>query len=374
MLEHSSRSWRIDVASWIGWPGARSEKEDFESKINTESNSERVGKAEPWSGVEVEWGNDERGEEDIEFILRPSRIPAFLNTSNARDLLEAGRALRLLKKAAPDDHPLLKLVGYGSSDTLERSMSVPGWIWNEKDSDVQSQKVEERVKDLRREVAKWRNRKGDGSSIPPTSDPVSDPSSNETKLQVVPLNSGTMVLDLISDEEGNFGLSSLSRMLALFNSNPGSLDSQFTSTSESNPISIVSKPRTEFYQHLAKILIPLHSSNSNRSQSQSHFNRSILPDSISSLPTLTKRVFVSPLLQWSSLVNSALISVFFRDLGLGIYLETCRQFLLLGSHNFYETVRETLFDGDGADKEKDEEENVETGRRNGIGLSRKLNK
>lgn len=368
MLEHSSRSWRIDVASWIGWPGAKSDKEDFESKINTESNSERVGKAEPWSGVEVEWGNDERGEEDIEFILRPSRIPAFLNTSNARDLLEAGRALRLLKKAAPDDHPLLRLVGHGSSDTLERSMSVPGWIWNEKDSEVQSQKVEERVKDLRREIAKWRNRKGDGSSVAPTSDPLSDPSSKETKLQVVPLNSGTMGFD---DEE-TFGLSSLSRMLALFNSNPGSLDSQFTSTSESNPTSIVSKPRIEFYQHLANILIPLHSSNPD--QSQSHLTRSILPDSISSLPTLTKRVFVSPLLQWSSLVNSALISVFFRDLGLGIYLETCRQFLLLGSHNFYETVRETLFDGDGADKEKDEEENVETGRRNGIGLSRKLNK
>ncbi len=44
----------------------------------------------------------------------------------------------------------------------------------------------------------------------------------------------------------------------------------------------------------------------------------------------------------------SLISVFFQDLGLGTYLETCKQFLLLGSVHFERQVVSSLFDVDQA--------------------------
>lgn len=83
---------------------------------------------------------------------------------------------------------------------------------------------------------------------------------------------------------------------------------------------------------------------------------------------LTQRSLVAPLLEWSKLINSALISVFFRDLGLGVYLETCRQFLLLGSPAFAARVKEALFESD------EDEEESRSHPEWGIGLSKYLNR
>ena len=68
---------------------------------------------------------------------------------------------------------------------------------------------------------------------------------------------------------------------------------------------------------------------------------------ISSIERPAQRLF-ELLLQWSKLINAALISVFFRDLGFPAYLDTCRQFLLLGSASFSDSMQELLF-ADGID-------------------------
>lgn len=375
LLQRSSQSWRMEVASWIGFPGSKSIKPDFESQIISSSNEKSKasgGRAEPWSGVEVEWGKDERGEEDLGYVLRPSKLPQFMSTSNARDLLEAGRALRLLKKAAPTDHPLLTS-HFNQAGDEEGGLTLPSWIWNDEEAETQLRRVGEKVKNLRREIARWRRRRGEGSSNPASSDPPIQTSSETTKLQTISSSATTGLLCVPSGLEKAHDLSSITKMISLFDSSPGALSLpvlQSTASSTINLPSCTSDSRSELLNYLVELLLPLQtSSNENRKS----VTPSLLPPSTPSLPVLTKRVFMSPLLQWSSLVNSALISVFFRDLGLGVYLETCRQFLLLGSYSFSERVRETLFDGEGFDQERDQIGVVETGRNRGIGLSRKLN-
>lgn len=64
--------------------------------------------------------------------------------------------------------------------------------------------------------------------------------------------------------------------------------------------------------------------------------------------------YISPMLEWSRLLNSALLSCYFRDFGLTTYLETCRHFLLLGDANFLSRVANVLFEhGDEPDRRRE---------------------
>ncbi|CAD6902708.1 unnamed protein product [Tilletia laevis] len=66
------------------------------------------------------------------------------------------------------------------------------------------------------------------------------------------------------------------------------------------------------------------------------------------LDAATRQTLLQPLLAWSRSINTALVSVFFRDLAVDLYLATCQRFLLLGSGSFRTRLVGVLFD-DGAE-------------------------
>ncbi|KAL9936169.1 hypothetical protein V8E36_005011 [Tilletia maclaganii] len=76
------------------------------------------------------------------------------------------------------------------------------------------------------------------------------------------------------------------------------------------------------------------------------------------LDTATRQTLLQPLLAWSRTVNAALVSVFFRDLAVDLYLATCQRFLLLGSEAFRARVVGVLFEdgsegrGTGSDEDR----------------------
>ncbi|KAK0523766.1 hypothetical protein OC835_006159 [Tilletia horrida] len=62
------------------------------------------------------------------------------------------------------------------------------------------------------------------------------------------------------------------------------------------------------------------------------------------LDAATRQTLLQPWLAWSRTVNAALVSVFFRDLAVDLYLATCQRFLLLGSEAFRTRLVGVLFD------------------------------
>ncbi|KAE8270607.1 hypothetical protein A4X09_0g1716 [Tilletia walkeri] len=62
------------------------------------------------------------------------------------------------------------------------------------------------------------------------------------------------------------------------------------------------------------------------------------------LDAATRQTLLQPLLAWSRTINASLVSVFFRDLAVDLYLATCQRFLLLGSEAFRTRLVGVLFD------------------------------
>ncbi|TKY88536.1 hypothetical protein EX895_002524 [Sporisorium graminicola] len=351
LLDRTSITWRQQVARWVGFPGFESvrtgELDDRPPALKADSSSNAANILTPWSGAVVDWSLDERGEEDVGYTLKPSAVPSFLPFRHARAFLEAGRALRLLKKAAPADHPL---VHQWSLDAQEKVSAVrvdlPTWRWSLHESQAQVNAVDDHIVQFKREIARWRRQRrkaanGSVGSVSGVSSPLSSsvllgqpaedaaPPTNTLPTSKLPFESS------IEDQ--------IARMSQLFGALPGSTyadarelpptakqQQQPAPLSDSAPAENEEQSLLIYLSNAACPAVPEHAI------SQSSFDR------------VTQNSLVAPFESWARLINMSLISVFFRDLGLGTYLETCKRFLLLGSIHFERQVVSSLFDVDQA--------------------------
>ncbi len=233
LLDRTSVTWRQQVARWVGFPGFESDRtgelDDRPPALKSESNSSSAHISTPWSGAAIDWSLDERGEEDVGYTLKPSAVPSFLPFRHARTFLEAGRALRLLKKAAPEDHPL---VSQWSLKALDKSaaarMELPTWQWSLPDSQAKVNAVEDHIVQFKRQIARWRRQRRKavsgvtGTSASNSSSPLSSSvglgqSNDEPAVQTFPFQ--VTQEPAMSSIEDRFA-----RMSQLFTALPGMID------------------------------------------------------------------------------------------------------------------------------------------------------
>ncbi|CDR99418.1 uncharacterized protein SPSC_04935 [Sporisorium scitamineum] len=346
LLDRTSVTWRQQVARWVGFPGFESDRtgelDDRPPALKVDSSSNAAHISTPWSGAIVDWSLDERGEEDVGYTLKPSAVPSFLPFRHARAFLEAGRALRLLKKAAPADHPLVHQWSLNAQGR-ESYVELPTWRWSVSESEMQVNAVEERIVQFKREIARWRRqrRKGAGGSV---GSAASSPLSSSVVL-ARPAEEGATETKILPTSEMLGGPSiedQFARMSQLFAALPGITDADAhesalpDSQHESTPLPNPTSDETEEHSLLLYLSTAACPAVSEHAISHSSFDR------------VTQSSLVAPFESWARLINMSLISVFFRDLGLGTYLETCKRFLLLGSVHFERQVVSSLFDVDQA--------------------------
>ena len=349
LLDRTSVTWRQQVARWVGFPGFESDRtgelDDRPSVLKSGSSSNTAHISTPWSGAVVDWSLDERGEEDVGYTLKPSAVPSFLPFRHARAFLEAGRALRLLKKAAPQDHPLVHQWSLNAQERASaKRVSLPTWRWSLLESKLQVDAIEDHILQFKREIVRWRRQRRktiDGSvgtfsttSSPLDSSPALPQPAGETDKHMGRVQTNEAPLDPVDDQ--------LARMSQLFASLPGVTNSTlsaaiFTDTEQepllSSKADLAKKQEESLVLYLSSAACP---PNAQDAISQSAFDR------------VTQASLVAPFESWARLINMSLISVFFQDLGLGTYLETCKRFLLLGSLHFERQVVSSLFDVDQA--------------------------
>ncbi|SPO24002.1 uncharacterized protein UTRI_03457_B [Ustilago trichophora] len=351
LLDRTSLTWRQQVARWVGFPGFESDRtgelDDRPAALKADFNSAGSQISTPWSGAVVDWSLDERGEEDVGYTLKPSAVPSFLPFRHARAFLEAGRALRLLKKAAPEDHPLVHQWSLHAKEKASAArVELPTWLWSLPESQTQVSAVDEHIVQFKREIARWRRqrRKASGAATDTATNATSSPLSSSVLL-AQPTDDACTASNLLSTSSLTVEPSiedHFARMSQLFAALPGSTDPTDTATEltdlQQGPCPPSHAPRADSEEdslllYLSSAACPPITYNSICSAS---FDR------------VTQSSLVAPFESWARLINMSLISVFFQDLGLGTYLETCKRFLLLGSIHFERQVVSSLFDVDQA--------------------------
>jgi hypothetical protein len=331
LLDVTTRAWLRGASSWIGWPSVqreqhRHELEDqiasslegrIDARNHLEAKATGVGKQafsfEPWAGMEVEWSWDDRQELDVGYTLRPARLPSFLPISHARDLLEGGRALRLLHRAAPAGHPLVALferqLSALSPSTSRLALPAPRWIFNKDETAAYLIAVEQRINEMHREISAWRR--------------YYEAEDHDIEAH--------MELDGQKSRLGREHYSPSSKVSSTID-----LDGALTLYDQVPESQVRPDGETELAESLkGKSLERFIRESCHEADIDSHA-RSVSQSMIDSALT--------PLLRWSRLVNASLISVFFRDLYLGEYLDVCHNFMLLGAPRFLQQVSEVLFD------------------------------
>lgn len=345
LLDRTSLTWRQQVARWVGFPGFQSDRtgelDDRPAALKAGSNSSGANISILWSGALVDWSLDERGEEDVGYTLKPSAVPSFLAFRHARAFLEAGRALRLLKKAAPEDHPLVSQWSLRVEESKRKAVELPTWTWSSPESREQVNAVEEHITQFKREIARWRRRGRKVSGVGVGVD--GSPLSSSVLLDHQPSAAAATISQtatINSMEPATSTQDQFERMSQLFTALPGITDPTDSASAlpdlQPKPTFDTSTPPTDDEQSSLLIYLATAAcaSNTSHSISQNSFDR------------VTQSSLVAPFESWARLINMSLISVFFQDLGLGTYLETCKRFLLLGSIHFERQVVSSLFDVD----------------------------
>ncbi|KDN45097.1 hypothetical protein K437DRAFT_256756 [Tilletiaria anomala UBC 951] len=331
ILEKTSHAWRNDLAAWVGWPGAKASKMQNEIGEDGFTNASERGighassrggsrcgsqrKLVPWAGARVEWTLDARGEEDVGYTLLPAKLPTFISIEKARSLLEAGRALRLLRKAADSNHPLLKEL-----DSLEAdaALDLPSWLSSPQAYTAKQRQLMTRIKELQYSIAMWRKGRGGFEEALARDQP-----------STINLTRGAAVPDL---SVASAALHNPARLLARLNAASSMALPEDECVGEEDTQGKASSEMVEFKTLIAPVADSLGRKGNAAGRTPSA--------QVSNRPA---QQMLNLLLQWSKLINAALISVFFRDLGFPAYLETCRQFLLLGSQSFSHSMQELLF-------------------------------
>ncbi|PWN36881.1 uncharacterized protein FA14DRAFT_159187 [Meira miltonrushii] len=335
ILHITSLGWRRRVINWIGWPCNPEEKmiDEVDTQMRMGREERRVdgeelvigltssaNRCEPWAGMEVEWSWDDRSELDVGYTLRPVRLPSFLPIAHARDLLEAGRALHLLRRAAPDGHPLLSLNDH-TLRNKRQGLRLPGWYARNADTPHRQAEADnaliETIRAAKREIAAWRRYKtliGDSGADRTASTGMNMLVANQAKKEESKPFSWSSIAEGLNDRLASFDLEPATN-------NEQTFDAEIDTRSEDGLSAFVDTQLEEYnWQH-------------------------------QSVASRTTSMLLSPMLQWSRLVNASLVSVFFRDLHLGEYLDVCRQFLLLGDQAFASRIVEVIFD-DGSSRQK----------------------
>ncbi|GAC95903.1 hypothetical protein PHSY_003481 [Pseudozyma hubeiensis SY62] len=348
LLDRTSITWRQQVALWVGYPGFESDRtgelDDRPPTLKSNSSSSSSHISSPWSGALVDWSLDERGEEDVGYTLKPSAVPSFLPFRHARAFLEAGRALRLLKKAAPEDHPLVHHWSLNAQERASvRRVDLPTWRWSLPDSQAQVSAVEEHIVQFKREIARWRRqRRNTTAASAATFSTASSPLASSMILAQTADDTIKQVAPVHRDEEALPIEDHFERMSQLFTALPGITDSMpiggtpvhaDQALNSSHDVPTADDAEQSLLLYLSSAAFP---AVAQHAISQSSFDR------------VTQASLVAPFESWARLINMSLISVFFQDLGLGTYLETCKRFLLLGSIHFERQVVSSLFDVDRA--------------------------
>ncbi|PWY98927.1 hypothetical protein BCV70DRAFT_201143 [Testicularia cyperi] len=384
LLDQTSTSWRTQVAKWIGYPGFESSRtgeldfDAFQLQGHGQSKEGRGAQiATPWSGAEIDWSLDERGEEDVGYTLRPSAVPSFLTFRSARDFLEAGRALRLLKRAAPRDHPLVQLwsiettadhVESGTSKPHNRNLDLPTWLWTENLVQQQNQLASDHVSRLKHLVARWRRQRHRQTRARHLSH------SSTASLGSSPLVTHHMLPEAVSTlvkETAAVPVTTSSKPVpglapGMILSHEPSIDQKFALLSQR----FDAAPQKRPYGATQGISDSVNLSPGRADNDEKNIPHAGMHDAGDALATylaravesshsdqpstfqgmafdaVTQRSLITPFQTWARLINASLISVFFQDLGLGTYLQTCKQFLLLGSEYFERQVVSSLFDVD----------------------------
>ncbi|KAM0790669.1 hypothetical protein ACM66B_004528 [Microbotryomycetes sp. NB124-2] len=281
LLHQGVAAWLLDGAlaewqrGWYDWLGLTDRTGVDWSELGIEV--KRTAKA---GGNELTDDSTNSANDEVEYILHASQLPNFIPRAAASELFEAGRALRLLRRAA-SDHPLCQA---GHVEGLDA-----GLAWTEFELRRRENAITDRVAELEMEIDAWLDR--DKREAKPT-----------TTLRLVerrPLPSFPQVFDQAPDDHstwrGNGQATSLGSFLA------ARLD-----TSDKAALSI-------------------------------------LPLSTPLLSALLSRSLFSPLQTYSRLPSTCLLSLLFSDLSLATHFQVIRSFVFFGYEPFSRRVKEALF-------------------------------
>lgn len=330
----------------MGWPGAEAGLASHnhqrigqdalvtpaQKAADQRTKTSPIRRTEPWAGARVEWTLDARGEEDVGYRLLPTKLPSFISVAKARSVLEAGRALRLLRRAAEPDHPLVQLLGQEQHSQHQGfALPLPSWLTSEQEYTSCRLQAQTRIRQLQQRIAAWRS----GRPVAPT-----EPDPNES--------------DPPHPQVGHYHDDPSVPTLAAWHhpSDPVTVPHEpmdpLTLMAQCDALPELDHPNDELddetdpdYRDFVQWI--------NHPSSTSQAANSTSGGTYLFGGKLAQRLLELPLL-WSSLISRALISVFFRDLGLPAYLSTCRDFLLLGSAQFAEQLHNLLF-SDGMDED-----------------------
>ncbi|KAK4052406.1 hypothetical protein OIV83_002208 [Microbotryomycetes sp. JL201] len=277
LLHQAIAAWLLDGAvaewqrGWFDWLGLTDRIGVDWSELGIEVKRKARAKAD-------ESENEE--DADVDYVLHTSQLPNFIPRAAALELFEAGRALRILRRAAPD-HPLCR------ADNVNDL--VAGLAWTEADLRRRESVVADRVSELESEIDRWLDR-----------NTRANPSRNPTRSVWQHTNidfpqAFERATDEASPWRSSGQVSSLNSFLA------ARLDATDKAT------------------------------------------LSILPRSTPVLSALLSRSLFTPLQTYARLPSTCLLSLLFSDLSLGTHFEVLRGFVFLGYEPFSRRVKEALF-------------------------------
>ncbi|KDE09569.1 hypothetical protein MVLG_00464 [Microbotryum lychnidis-dioicae p1A1 Lamole] len=297
LLEQTTSAWLLDHALSAWWTG-------WEAWVGIAESSHHESEH-TWAdlGIEVEITrrdlsmlqvrNAGSGMEELSrtrYRLHLSRIPTFFPRNVAIELFEAGRALRLLRRAKPD-HPL--------SRPQRIQNAGRGIRWDVGDDDSFFQAVRTRVAQLRNDVRAWQV----GKYAP----------------DVLPDNAFLVKLDV------HTSASSLKYPAEL-----ADLFGRFTTLPVTNALTA---PHWSTDTGISSFF-------ADRIESPTF---SILPPSIPNLDILLSTSLYRPLSIFGHLPSAAFLTLFFTDLALTSHLDVLHSFLLFGDAPFVQRFRDALF-------------------------------
>ncbi|ORY75934.1 Spc98 family-domain-containing protein [Leucosporidium creatinivorum] len=298
LLDQAVAAWLLDGAMgdwWRGWEDWLGVREDAKERDWAMLGIE-VRRSSRKKSARVTDDEDEPVEADeIEYILHTSQLPRFFPRTVAVELFEAGRALRLLRRAKPS-HPLCPpqiIEGAGR-----------GLLWSEGEAQSYGSSVLERARALRRQISTWRLNSNTNPSplpkrlVPPPPPPQAQLASSTKYPQ------------------------ELAPLFRLFDQPPDSSSSPSAWQGAGQHSAML-----EFVS--SRLIAPN--------------TMSILPPSTPSLPILLSTSLFEPLRSYAHLPSTSLLTLFFSNLSLASHIQILHSYFLFGDQPFARRLQDSLF-------------------------------
>ncbi|KAK4057035.1 hypothetical protein OIO90_001935 [Microbotryomycetes sp. JL221] len=285
LLHQAVAAWLLDGAlaewqrGWYHWIGLTDRIGVDWSELGIEV-KRKPKKTQDALTEELEDRNSDN--DDVDYILHTSKLPNFIPRAAALELFEAGRALRLLRKAAPH-HPLCRASNLTGLES--------GLLWTEVEMVRHEAAISNIMTTLYADINPWLDKH------------------NRSSLQ----------LELSALRKGRQSNSTLP-----FDLFAADVDTAST-WQRRGQVTVLQ----EF------LTARLHATNT--------ASLSILPLSSPLLPALLSRSMFSPLRHYAQLPSTCLLSLLFSDMSLRTHFEVLRSFIFFGNESFSRRVREALF-------------------------------